>query len=215
MGITKTGSLGMLVLGLALVGGCASSVTLPDGTEVPKDEYRASQQEAHAVSVAEKLSAMIQDCPADMTEKEASECRWSNAMTMVVMPQIAANLTPSGYWQHRTAKRQFWLDVAGLALNNPFTQAFAYGRLGGGGGSVKITADGQSHIENIDMTTGDGSPFVTGSDNMTAVDEGQNLGGDGLNSRSTTRPFFQPQPNTEGGDIDNMSEGFSAGIDAP
>lgn len=160
----------LILAGCAAVVGCASTVTTSDGTEMPRDEYRAQQQEAHAVAVAEKLSAMIQDCPPDMTEIEASECRWSNALMTVIMPQIASNLTPKGYWQYRAQRRQFWLDVAGLALNNPFTQAFAFGQLSGGGSSsVKITASDQGSINNIDMTAGSKSPFVAGDDNMTGV----------------------------------------------
>ncbi len=166
----------VVLVSAAAVAGCSTTVTLPNGTEVPADEYRAQQAEAHNERVAETLMDKIESCPAEMTEKEASECRWSNALMMVVLPQTAKQLSANdGYWQYRAQRRNFWLQIATLALNNPFTQAFAYDVFGGGssGGSVKITAKGESSIDNIDMTTGNKSPFVAGNEAVTGIGSSQ------------------------------------------
>lgn len=102
-----------------------------------------------------------------------------------------------------------WLT---LALNNPLTYALVSSQLGGGGGdAIRITADDGSRIENIDMTTGSGSPFITGSDNMTATRDGQIQNAPGNQQQVGSDPPIFNQPE---GDINNDSS-FSPGIALP
>lgn len=227
--------LGVVFVAVLVLSACARSVVLPDGTEMPADQYRAQTQEAHALAVAGQLASMIQDCSPDMTEKEASECRWSNAMTMVQMPHIAASMVSDGYWQKKAADRQFWLGVAQLAVNNPLTNALSqkwlYGT-GGPGGYTEVnfggrsakggkhegmaSASGDNDFEDLQVTIGNKSPIQTGDGMQAAGKDSQIQTGDGVQGQAVSRPTNQPQPNTSGGagddspgaPINNNSEGL-------
>lgn len=143
--------------------------------EVSADEYRAQHAEQHAEAIADKMLAKIDDCDPDMTEKEATECRWSNTVKLLVFEKLADGLMANnGYWQYRAQRRQFWLSVAQLVLNNPFTNAFAnslFYDLGGGSDTV-LKADRGGSIE-YSGTSGPKSPFVKGDDNLAGVGSAQ------------------------------------------
>jgi len=133
---------------LLFLGGCASNVVLPDGTEVPADEYRAQKQEQHQKDIAQRMVIGVADvCDAENMDKEQyNTCRWGNVTSLLIAKDMAGNFTHTGYWQKQQADRQFYMNVATLLFNNPFTNAFAqkwaYGGGYGGGGDYEFNFGG-------------------------------------------------------------------------
>lgn len=232
------------IIGIAMLGlvGCANTVTImnSDGSsvEMPKDVYIAQKQNEQALALAEKFSGAFAPTDAELTEVGEVADAMRKVTMMVLMPQLAQAMQTDGYWQYKTAKLNFWGNIAAgpaTALLSPFANRLAYGKKGaayGGGGYTEVNfgnrvakggggADGESSsatsasgdnlFEDFRFSFGDNAPLNLGDGTYVTGKDAQYQSGDGVQGQALSRPFNQPQLESEGGDVNNDSEGF--GVD--
>lgn len=229
---------GILGLVLLVAGCAGNTVIMPDGAEVSESTYVAlkSMQDRDDKNAAnlERLMAPVQDCSKLTTKDERAECQHTNQLWLVQVPWMAREMDRGGidpgYWQLTNAREERRDPLRYVRATTEVLQAMcltgiapwscaAYGS--GQGGDFVIRADNGSTVSGVTGITGNKSHHTRGDDNLSgygsalASDEGvaanrdgQNQFGDGTQGQAVSRPTNQPQPQTEGGPINNNSEGL-------
>lgn len=194
--VTRMLGIGIVILSLGAVG-CA-----PKWSEIHKAQEREAQNYRAWVA---QIAPLLQ--PPSGNAGEAAHVAYQ--VRLAYIGQTLHQMRPDtlqtvlAYAKSRDEALYRYLS---LALNNSITDAAAKAIAGGvgdsGGNTFEFGGKGsENNFSNFDFTTGNQSPFVAGSDNATASDDGQIIDGEG-----NTQGQAVSRPNTQN-DLDFAGDG--------
>lgn len=221
----------VVLLALALTA-CAGTVTVegPDGTttEYPAEVYAEQQRAETAAEIGNTIRTMAARADSQMSSEGEVAHSFMILMLADKYPKAMRSMG-AGYYDLRITKTR-QRHQTGRALAN-IALPFLLFNQGGGGGDTELnfgnrvakgggssdregggsvtSASGDTEFNDLYFTIGDKSPFQYGDGTLASGKDSQIQLGDGVQGQVFSRPFNQPGIATEGGEVNNDSQGLT------